>query len=353
MNPENTTLPELGWTQIYQSQLSLEDIENLTPCRVTEVHRNALNVISVSGPDRLPMTGDLADHGVAVGDWILVENETNRPVRVLERKSVLKRRAAGSEPSSQLIAANVDTLFIVSLCNADFNVARLERYLALARQADIDQIIVLTKADLCADPDAYRHKSEQAMPGVMVETVVATDPGVAERLAAWCSKGQTVALLGSSGVGKTTLINALTGGQELTMDTREDDAKGRHPTTRRSMHKIATGGWLIDTPGMRALRQADVSEGVDMVFQDVGDLAEQCRFNDCAHDTEPGCAIQAAIAAGDLDADRLTRWQKLRREDLRHTETLVEHHNRTRALTRKYKSGKERGQMKKGDFYPD
>ena len=317
------------------------------------MHRNALNVVGVAGPDRLPMTGDLADHGVAVGDWILVENETNRPVRVLERKSVLKRRAAGSEPSSQLIAANVDTLFIVSSCNADFNVARLERYLALARQAEIDPVIILTKADLCDDPAEYRQRSEQGMPGVMVETVVATDPAVAERLAPWCSKGQTVALLGSSGVGKTTLINALTGAQELTLDIREDDAKGRHTTTRRSMHKIASGGWLIDTPGMRALRLADVAEGVDIVFQDVADLAEQCRFNDCAHDTEPGCAIQAAIAAGDLDADRLTRWQKLRREDQRHTETLAENHQRKRALGRMHKSGKERGRMKKGDFYPD
>lgn len=353
MTSEDTPLPELGWSQIYQSQLSIEDVENLIPFRVTEVHRNALNVVGVSGVDRFPMTGDLADHGVAVGDWIVVDRDTNRPVRVLERKSVLKRLAAGTEPSSQLIAANVDTLLIVSSCNADFNIARLERFLALARQAEIDPVIILTKADLCDDPEAYRQKAEAGMPGVMVETVVATDPDVASRLAPWCSKGQTVALLGSSGVGKTTLINALTGGEELTNDIREDDAKGRHTTTHRSMHRIATGGWLVDTPGMRALRLADVSEGVDMVFQDVADLAEQCRFNDCGHDTEPGCAIQGAIAAGELDADRLTRWQKLRREDLRHTETLAEYHNRTRALTRKYKSGKEQGRMKKGDFYPD
>jgi len=119
------------------------------------------------------------------------------------------------------------------------------------------------------------------------------------------------------------------------------------------MHRTESGGWLIDTPGMRALRLADVSEGVDMVFQDVADLAMQCKFNDCAHDTEPGRAIQGAIAEGTLDADRLTRWQKLRREDLRHTDTIADYHNRTRSLTRKYKSGKEQGRMKKGDFYPD
>lgn len=353
MTSENTTLPELGWTQIFQSQLSIEDIETLVPFRVTEVHRNALNVVGTAGADRLPMTGDLADHGVAVGDWIVVDRDTNRPARVLERKSVLKRLAAGNEPSSQLIAANVDTLLIVSSCNADFNIARLERFLALARQAEIDPVIILTKADLCDDPEAYRQKAEAGIPGVIVETLVATDPNVAERLAPWCSKGKTVALLGSSGVGKTTLINALTGGEELTSGIREDDAKGRHTTTHRSMHRTATGGWLIDTPGMRALRLADVSEGVDMVFQDVADLADQCRFNDCGHDTEPGCAIQSAIAAGDLDADRLTRWQKLRREDLRHSETLAERHDRTRALGRMYKSGKERGRMKKGNFYPD
>jgi len=296
------------------------------------------------------MTGDLADHGVAVGDWIVCDKSGGLPVRVMDRKTLLKRRASGAEPSAQLIAANVDTLFIVSSCNADFNIARLERYMALAHQAEIEPVVILTKADLCDDAAEYRERAEAALTGVLVETVIATDPDVAAHLAPWCSSGQTVALLGSSGVGKSTLINALTGAQAATQNIREDDAKGRHTTTRRSMHRTPTGGWVIDTPGMRSLRLADVAEGVDMVFADVAELALNCKFRDCAHDTEPGCAIQGAIAAGDLDPARLMRWQKLRREDARHTETLAQNRDRTRALGKLHAGGKARSKAKRGDF---
>lgn len=353
MNNAEYSFADLGWDQTFQSQLSIEDAETFRPYRVTEVHRNALNAITTDGPARLPMTGDLVDHGVAVGDWILVEKDTGRPTRVLDRKSLLKRRAAGTEPSAQLIAANVDTLFIVSSCNADFNVARLERYLALARQAEIEPVLILTKADLCDDPAGFRRKSEVALPGIVVETVIATSDQVAETFEPWCSGGQTAALLGSSGVGKTTIINVLTGAASRTEDIRSDDSKGRHTTTRRSMFRTNTGGWLIDTPGMRALRLADVKEGVEMVFQDVADLAATCRFNDCAHDSEPGCAVQAAISAGDLDRARVARWQKLRLEDLRHSESLAEYHTRSRNTQKTYRAGKEREKFKKNQLFDD
>lgn len=351
MNPTDTPLPDMGWTPFFQSQIEIEEYDNLTPVRVTEVHRNALETTGQSGQMRLPMTGELIDHGVAVGDWIVTNNETGLPVRVLERKTLLKRRASGDEPSAQLIAANVDTLFIVSSCNADFNIARLERYMALARQAQIEPAIILTKADLCDDPTDYRGRAESALRDVIVETVVATDPDVAKQLESWCSKGLTVALLGSSGVGKSTLINALTGAGRLTQDIREDDAKGRHTTTRRSMHRTPAGGWVIDTPGMRSLRLTDVAEGVDMVFADVAELAQGCKFRDCEHDSEPGCAIRAAIEAGDLDPARLMRWQKLQREDARHTETLAQSRERTRTLGKMHAGGKARAKAKKGDFY--
>lgn len=350
MTSDTISLPGLGWTPFFQSQLSTEEFETQNPFRVTRVHRNALDVIGSSGPAKLGVDAAITEHGFAVGDWIMVAGQTGLPVRVLDRKSLLKRRAAGTEPSSQLIAANIDTLFIVSSCNADFNVARMERYLVLAHSGGIDPVVVLTKADICDDPAEFRRKSEIALPGIPVETVNAKDPQVGSQLGPWCSTGQTVALLGSSGVGKTTLINALTGRTELTSDIRADDAKGRHTTTSRSMYQTLDGGWLIDTPGMRALRLADVADGVEMVFRDVADLARTCRFSDCAHDREPGCAIQAAISAGTLDAARLTRWEKLRSEDLRHSETISEYHRRSRNLEKKYRAGKERGKSKKGDY---
>lgn len=351
MTTDEFTLPDLGWSNFFQTQIDIDEFPNILPLRVTELHRNALETMGAQCTVRLPMTGDLASHGVAVGDWIVTEKSSGLPVRVLDRKTLLKRRASGDEPSAQLIAANVDTLFIVSSCNSDFNIARMERYLALARQADIDPVVILTKADLCDDPADYRRRAEQALAGVLVETVIATDPQVAAQLTPWVSKGQSVALLGSSGVGKSTLIHALSGAEVETQGIREDDAKGRHTTTRRSMYRTPGGGWVIDTPGMRSLRLTDVAEGVDMVFSDVAELALSCKFRDCGHDTEPGCAIQGAIAAGDLDPARLTRWQKLQREDQRHTETLAESRERTRALGRMYAGGKARSKAKRGDFY--
>jgi ribosome biogenesis GTPase len=349
MTNDNLTLADLGWSPFYQSQLSLEDVASLQPLRVTEVHRNAMDTLGPDGPARIPMTGDFADHGIAVGDWILIDKATGHPEKVLDRKSLLQRRAAGNEPSAQLIAANIDTLFITSSCNADFNPARLERYLALALQASVDPVIVLTKADLTEDADDYRRRAEAIMRGVLVEVIDAKSDAVTTRLAPFCAKGRTVALLGSSGVGKSTLTNALTGEHAATQAIREDDAKGRHTTTARSMHRTDAGGWLIDTPGIRELRLFDVGEGLDEVFEDIVDLAVSCRFKDCAHDAEPGCAVQAAIAAGTLDAERLRRWQKLLREDLHNTESVAEHRARARGTQKLYRQGKLRGKSKRGD----
>ncbi len=349
MTNDPLSLPDLGWSNFFQQQMTLEEAETHAPLRVMQAHRNAVEALGVGGPARIAISGAMADAGVSVGDWVLVDAHGS-PARLLERKSVLQRRASGDAPSAQMIAANVDTLFIVSSCNADFNLARLERYLVLARQGDIEPVLVLTKADLCDDPDGFRSRAERDLPGVAVETVVATDPEVAAQLAPWCGRGQTVALLGSSGVGKSTLINALSGAATPTQAIREDDAKGRHTTTRRSMFATPGGAWVIDTPGMRALRLADVAEGVAAVFADVAELARGCKFRDCAHESEPGCAVQAAIAAGDLDAGRLKRWLKLLREDARHTQTLAENRARTRELGKKYAGGRARMKAKRGDF---
>lgn len=340
MTDTNPTLPDLGWGPFYQSQLSIEEFDETTPLRICGLQRNAVETIGPDGAERLPFPSDRT--ALTVGDWILKDRASGQISRLLERKSLLQRMAAGSDSTAQLIAANVDTLFIVTSCNADFNIARLERYLALAHQARVDPVVILTKSDLCSDAQSYLERARSNLPNVIVEAVDATSADVIETLSPWCGTGQTVALLGSSGVGKSTLVNALSGAAQDTQGIREDDAHGRHTTTTRSMHRIVGGGWLMDTPGMRSLGIYDLQSGVDAVFEDIVELAAGCKFNDCGHDSEPGCVVQAAIAAGDLNADRLKRWQKLQREGEMHAETIAEAHARTRRRQKTYATGKAR-----------
>ncbi len=200
------------------------------------------------------LDGSDDEERATVGDWLLLDRSTNRLVRLLERKSLFKRKEPGTGRSIQLIAANVDTVLIVSSCNQDFNQARLERYLALAREAQVQPIVVLTKADLADDPGSYVTKVVKLLPGLLVECLEARSGADVAKLEPWCGQGQTVALLGSSGVGKSTLINALAGEDvQAISGIREGDAKGHHTTTGRSLHRLPTGGWLLDTPGMREL----------------------------------------------------------------------------------------------------
>lgn len=333
MSTSQTALAELGWRGDFQSQLSLDDIETTLPVRVMAVHRGAIDVAGIPGTARLPPTGPLRDEPIAVGDWLLVDRSSGRPIRRLERMSLFKRRAAGTGRAEQVIAANVDTLFVVTSCNQDFNPARLERYLALAEEARVTPVIVLTKRDLTDDVAVYRRQAERVRAGVLVEPVDARDPGSVAALSAWCGSGQTVALLGTSGVGKSTLVNTLTGRADLaTADIREHDARGRHTTTGRAMHRLPAGGWLLDTPGMRELQLVDLADGIDAVFDDVASLAQACRFRDCGHDGEPGCAVEAAIADGRLDPDRLRRYRKLVAEDRFNTESLAERRARFKAF---------------------
>ena len=319
----NYTLPELGWNAHFAEQLT----DNMIPQRVTDIHKSFIGTIGADGPERLNMTLDLVEQGVTVGDWVLKDPETGQPVEVLERQTLLKRRNARTNMDDQLIAANVDTLFVVSSCNKDFNVARLERYFALAYQGGAEPVLILTKADLADNPGEYEAEAMRSLPGVMVYALDALDGATPEKLAPYCGEGKTVALLGTSGVGKTTLTNALTGLEQLTQDIRSSDARGRHTTTARSMHRMKAGGWLIDTPGMRALRLSDAREGLEAVFADIEELAEQCRFNDCAHESEPGCAVRGVV-----EPDRLKRWRKLMNEDVYANETVAESRARYRKL---------------------
>ncbi|HTV67930.1 MAG TPA: ribosome small subunit-dependent GTPase A [Rhizobiaceae bacterium] len=333
MTDKDLTLADFGWTSFFQSQI--DPGETLFPVRVMAVHRDRLEV---AGPGVVADTPPFADSAggdestATIGDWLLIEPDTLRPRRLLDRRSLFKRRAAGTERRLQLIAANVDTLFIVSSCNRDFNIARLERYLALAREAEVTPVVVLTKADLAEDAEAFAAQARKLLPGLLVETLDARDPGSVALLAPWCGRGQTVALVGSSGVGKSTLVNTLTGEAIATQGIRAHDERGKHTTTGRALHRLPGGGWLVDTPGMRELQLTDAEAGIKDVFADLVMLARQCRFADCRHQTEPGCAVQAAIASGEVDSARLHRWRKLVAEEAYNNETLSERRARDRAF---------------------
>lgn len=339
------SLADLGWSAHFMMQLPIDELETRTPARIIAVHRGSFDALAETGPLALWAKPDIGAM-ITVGDWVLAD-QTGLIERGLERLTTLSRRASGEEARAQLIAANVDVLFIVTSCNRDFNPARLERYLVLASGAGCQPVIVLTKPDLCDNPDDYAQKARALGRDLPVVVLNAQDATQASQLFDWWHKGQTAALLGSSGVGKSTLTASLTGQTIVTQDIREDDAKGRHATTTRNLYQATHGGWILDTPGMRALRLKDVSDGIDQVFADLAELATTCHFRDCQHESEPGCAIQAEIAAGRLDADRLRRWQKLAKEDQRNSETLAQSRGRDKTLGKYYNRAVQNAKTRK------
>lgn len=276
-----------------------------------------------------------------VGDWVVLDESLSRIEKVLERKSLFKRLGAGASSELQPIAANIDTLFIVTSCNEEFKESRLERYLALCTEAGAMPVIVLTKADLVDDADSYIRRARKTRAGVPVEAINALDPASLDGLRSWIDTASTVALVGSSGVGKSTILNTLAGRSlASTGEIREDDKKGRHTTTHRELHILPSGGLLIDVPGMRELRVADVNSSIGAVFDDIDKLAAQCKFADCKHETEPGCAVLRSIEAGELDIRRLSNYKKLMRENALATATLAEKRARERGFAKIVKEAK-------------
>jgi ribosome biogenesis GTPase len=341
MSIQETTLPELGWDHFFQQQLSLQECEDTVPVRVFAALGNSVDIVGEHERRLVPLPGrwklQPPKERPTVGDWLLLGND-GQPTRLLERKSVFCRNAAGQDARIQLLAANVDTLFIVTSCNQDFNLSRLERYLALALESGAEPVMVLTKVDLIEDAAEFIEQARTLRPGLIIETINCKAPDSAEILRQWCGVGRTVALVGSSGVGKSTLINTLFAEEiQETGAIRDEDAKGRHTTTARTLHLLPGGGLLLDSPGMRELQLSECELGIATLFDEIEQVARRCRFNDCRHQGEPGCAVKLAADANELDPRRLSNYLKLLAEQERTAETIVDQRRREKDLGKSYK----------------
>lgn len=345
MDPQK--LSTIGWKPFFHQQLDPQAQASAIVARVSSHLGSEVLLLGEAGELRVPVQLAESAGEIAVGDWLVLDPQYHRATRRLDRHSSLLRRAAGEEVKPQTIAVNIDTLFIVSSCNDDFNLSRIERYLALALQSGATPVVVLTKADLCEDPEDLLDQARQLHPGLSVQTLDARDPEAVASLLSWCGPGQTVALLGSSGVGKSTLGGALGAGDLATGGIREKDSKGRHTTTSRSLHLLPTGGVLVDNPGVRELQLPDCEEGLNDLFADIWDIIAECRFNNCSHQGDAGCAVQAAIDTGELDERRYLNFQKLNAEQARNAQSLAERRERSRSTSKTHKSAIKRKRGRK------
>ena len=300
------------------------------PARVTAVHKERYEIVCDHGVTyarlktkeyyvetrEFPTTGDyVMIHYIPDGDSQIIET--------LPRRTCFSRREPGPIPRDQAVAANFDYVFIMQSLNMDFNPKRLERYLTLGWQSGATPVILLTKADLTDDYWDYLTEVERVAAGVNTHVVSAHTGYGLQRLNAYLQPGKTVVFLGSSGVGKSSLVNAIAGEEIMTVNgIREDDSKGRHTTTHRQLIRLKSGAMIIDTPGMRELGMWDVSEGLGNAFADVERYLGTCRFSDCRHETEPGCAIKAAIGRGELELSRWESYRKLKEEDVDRDEMM-------------------------------
>jgi ribosome biogenesis GTPase len=331
-----SSLSALGWQAFFQQQLLLEEWDTALPARIVEQHKSEIKVATAEEIVTLALTHNMPE--MVVGDWLLL-NAGKQFSRLLDRKTCFSRKAAGSKVHKQLISANVDTAFIVCSMNDDFNLNRIERFLSLVNESEAEAVVILSKSDQAESPEEFIQAVQSIDPLLMVEAVNCLDAESIKKLSPWVKQGSTIAVLGSSGVGKSTLTNTLLGDNtQSTGGIREDDSKGKHTTTSRSLIALGAGGLILDTPGMREIQLADSKDGIAATFADIEALAEQCRFADCGHQGEPGCAIEKAIESGELDSRRLANYQKLLKEDAFNSASLSERRASDKALGKFYKT---------------
>ncbi len=318
-------LETLGWNQHWEQAFTPYQEKGYSAGRVALEHKHLYRVYTGKGDVLAEVSGRLRYDAIgradfpAAGDWVALSEpiDEGRAIihGILPRFSKFSRRAAGNTPEEQIVATNVNTVFLVNALNQDYNLRRLERYLALAWESGASPVIILSKADLSENVESAINEAEAIALGVPVHAVNAlTNEGIQE-LAPYMGLGRTIALLGSSGAGKSTLINRLYGSEvQTTGDIRQGDDRGKHTTTHRELVVLPSGGLLIDTPGMRELQLWDANEGMSSTFHDIEELAEHCRYPDCKHDKEPGCAIKDALQDGTLERSRFDNYGKLQRE---------------------------------------
>lgn len=318
-------LKKYGWSDFFSTDIA-DGFKDLFPCRVIGEERSFYRLqtdllhsqgASVSGKFQF-QAGHRADFP-AVGDWVLAELPVaaDRAIihRLLPRRSVIQRKQVGAGSEPQILAANVDYIFITTAMSQELNFRRIERYLAISWESGAVPVILLTKADVCEDPSLILEDVRHHFPGVDVHSLTKDDFSQATFLASYLKIGKTAVVVGSSGVGKSTLVNYLVGREDIkTQAVREDDGKGRHTTTSRCLYETQWGGLIIDTPGMRELQLLNHEEGVKAQFHDIEELATLCRFKDCQHKTEPGCQIQAALSSSNLSQERWASYLKLAAE---------------------------------------
>jgi ribosome biogenesis GTPase len=333
-------LPEIGFSPFFAKQLQGDAADDAIPARIAAEHRGAYEVWAAAGAGMAQPAGRfLREPGreglPGVGDWVSLKappapGSTSVIDRVLDRRTVFTRGAAGREARDQIVAANVDLVFVVCGLDADYNPRRIERYLARIRAGGAGPAVILNKTDVGEDAAARVSEVEARCPGVPVHAASALRSEGVEAIREHIRPGMTAALVGSSGAGKSTLVNALLGEDRMaTGGVRDRDGRGRHVTTHRQLVLLPGGGMLLDTPGMRELRLID-DEGIGAVFSDIEVLSGRCRYRDCRHGSEPGCAVRDAVAEGTLPADRLEHYLKLGRE-ARSMELRRDEHSRRKA----------------------